>query len=90
MTSAVLHNLAFVFPDDLPIVRQHPRVQYLFYLPSLGLWGGDRLTDVWFNAHYHHYEIGALVTNMAASSSPVAREPNENRGRYGMRWILEG
>ncbi len=64
MTSAVLLHLAFVFPDDLPIVRQHPRVQYLFYLPSLGLWGGDRLTDVWFSAHYQHYEIGALVTNI--------------------------
>jgi class 3 adenylate cyclase len=62
MTSAVLLHLAFVFPEERPIVRQHPRVQYLFYLPSLCLWGFNRLTFDFFYDFYHFYNIGEKVT----------------------------
>src|SRR6266581_4082305 len=64
MTSAVLLHLAFVFPEERQVVRQHPRVQYLFYLPSLGLWGGDRLTDHFFPNDYFLYHIGMQITQV--------------------------
>jgi class 3 adenylate cyclase len=62
MTSACLLHLAFVFPEERSIIRQHPRVQYLFYLPSLGLWGFNRLTSEFFHDFYLLYDIGQKVT----------------------------
>ena len=49
LTSATLLHLAFVCPEERPMVRQHPHMQALCYLPSLGLWGGARLADLFFH-----------------------------------------
>jgi class 3 adenylate cyclase len=64
MTSAVLLHLAFVFPEEHRLVSQYPWVQLLFYLPSLGLWGFERLTDMLLHAFYDRYSIGTSVTNV--------------------------
>lgn len=66
MTSAVLLHLAFVFPEDRPLVRRHPSVQYLFYLPSLTLWGINQVTKTAFSDFYHAYDIGLYVTYVHA------------------------
>ena len=66
MTSAVLLHLAFVFPEERQVIRQHPRVQYLFYLLSLGLWGFDRLTDHFFPHYYFRHHIGLQITQAYA------------------------
>jgi class 3 adenylate cyclase len=66
MTSAVLLHLAFVFPEDRPLVRRHPSVQYLFYLPSLTLWGINQVTKMAFSDFYHAYDIGLYVTYVHA------------------------
>jgi class 3 adenylate cyclase len=62
MTSAFLIHLAFVFPEERQLVRRHPRVQYLFYVPSLGLWGFERLANMFFADYYHLYDIALSVT----------------------------
>jgi len=64
LTSATLLHLAFVFPEERHIVRQHPYVQSLFYLPSLGLWGCQRLADLFFHDVYDLYHIGLHVTQV--------------------------
>jgi len=64
LTSATLLHLAFVFPDERPIVRQHPHVQWLFYLPSLGLWGCERLANLFFHDVYAPYHLGMHVAQV--------------------------
>ncbi|MGQ4808537.1 hypothetical protein NKDENANG_01920 [Candidatus Entotheonellaceae bacterium PAL068K] len=64
MTSAVLLQLAFVFPEKRQIVRQHPWAQVLFYLPSLSLWGFNWLFETFFYADYYDLKIGLLITNL--------------------------
>src|SRR5262249_2658946 len=64
LTSATLLHLAFVFPEERHMVRQHSHVQALFYLPSLGLWGCERLADLFFHAVYDLYHIGMHVTQV--------------------------
>src|SRR5262249_26033467 len=64
LTSATLLHLAFVFPEERPIVRQHPYVQLLFYLPSLSLWGCERLADLFFPYVYALYHIGLHVAQV--------------------------
>src|SRR5215831_19308249 len=64
LTSATLLHLAFVFPDERPLVRQHPHVQWLCYLPSLGLWGGERLADLCFHEVYARYHFGMHVAQV--------------------------
>src|SRR5262245_23257403 len=64
LTSATLLHLAFVFPDERPMVRRHPHVQWLFYLPSLGLWGCERLADLFFHDVYKLYHIGMHVAQV--------------------------
>src|SRR5262245_34382976 len=64
LTSATLLHLAFVFPDERPLVRQHPHVQWLFYLPSLALWGCERLADLFFHEVYALYHLGMHVAQV--------------------------
>jgi class 3 adenylate cyclase len=49
LTSAFFLHLAFVFPEERPLVRHQPQLQYLLYLPSLLLWGADE-----FVLHFLH------------------------------------
>ena len=46
------------------MVRQHPHVQWLFYLPSLSLWGCERLADLFFHDVYALYHIGMHFTQV--------------------------
>src|SRR5215831_15436400 len=64
LTSATLLHLAFVFPEERQVVRQHPYVQVLFYLPSLGFWGCERLLDLVFPAFYAHHNLGVHLTQV--------------------------
>ena len=48
LTSALMLHLAMTFPEERQIVRSHPRVQLLIYLPSPLLWGFDRSIDSFF------------------------------------------
>jgi class 3 adenylate cyclase len=66
MTSAVLLHLAFVFPEDRPLVRRYPSVQYLFYLPSLALWGFDQLTKIAFSDFYYASNVGLYLAYVHA------------------------
>jgi hypothetical protein len=63
-TSCQSRHLAFVFPDERHLVRQHPHIQWLFYLPPLGLWGCERLVDLFFHDVYKFYHIGAHVAQV--------------------------
>jgi class 3 adenylate cyclase len=60
-SSAVLLHLALVFPEERQWIRQHPPVQYLCYLPSLLLWGLNRICDTFFEAPVVR-EIGLQIT----------------------------
>jgi class 3 adenylate cyclase len=62
LTSAFLLHLAFVFPEERQVVRRHPWVQCLFYLPSLGFWAFDRLCSTFFYDAYSHYNLGLYTT----------------------------
>jgi class 3 adenylate cyclase len=64
LTSATLLHLAFVFPEERQVVRQHPYVQVLFYLPSLGLWGCERLLALVFHEFYDLYNVGLHITQV--------------------------
>src|SRR5262245_1020861 len=64
LTSGTLLQLALVFPDERPLVRQHPHVQWLCYLPSLSLWGGERLADLFFHEVYARYHLGMHVAQV--------------------------
>ncbi|MCZ6872262.1 MAG: GAF domain-containing protein [bacterium] len=64
MTSALFVHLAFVFPEERQIIRRHPRMQYLFYVPSLGLWGIEQVLDIFVRDFYHHAKIGFYLTQV--------------------------
>jgi class 3 adenylate cyclase len=57
LTSALMLHLAMTFPEERQVVRSHPRVQLLIYLPSLLLWGFDRSIDSFFSGWYAHHLI---------------------------------
>ncbi len=62
LTSAFLLHLALVFPGEYPIVRRHPWVQVVLYLPSLFFWVFN-----WFSAtccwdFYARYRLGEQLT----------------------------
>ena len=59
LSSAVLLHLAFVFPEERPCIRQHPRRQYLLYLPSLFLWGFNQICNTILR--YNLFDIGSIV-----------------------------
>lgn len=64
LTSALMLHLAMTFPEERQIVRSHPHMQLLIYLPSLLLWGFDRSIDSFFSGWYVHHLIAVYVVYM--------------------------
>lgn len=62
MTSAFLLHLAFLFPEERPILRAYPWIQYLVYVPSLAFWGHDLLSHFVFPTRSPH--VALLVTRI--------------------------
>lgn len=89
LTSALFVHLAFVFPEERPILRRYPRLPVLFYVPSLGLWLVDelcfyRVLNPWLGqtlaviyAVYWGTALLCLLVSLAHTAlrapSPVAR-----------------